>query len=222
VLGPLLGGFAAQAMGWRWTIWELMWLSGLTLVVLMFFLPETSSKNILYRRAQRLRKLTGNENLKTKAEIMFQHMTAGKVAKMTMIRPFTLTFQEPVVFLLNLYLALVYGLLFIWFESFPLVFGGIYGFNLGQQGLAFLGIFVGALVAIPPFLWYIRAVQEKQFNENGEIKPENRLPPAMVGAFFIPICLFWFGWSARPSIHWIMPIIGTGFFSAGALLLFVS
>lgn len=198
-----------------------MWLCGFTLVVLILFLPETSSKNILYRRAQRLRRLTGNDKLMTQAEIDFQHVTAAKVAKMTMIRPFVLTFQEPVVLLLNVYLALVYGLLFIWFESFPLVFEGIYGFNLGETGLAFLGILVGALVAIPPFLWYIRAVQEKQFNEKGEIKPEKRLPPAMVGAFFIPICLFWFGWSARPSIHWIMPIAGTGFFSAGALLLFV-
>lgn len=198
-----------------------MWLSAFTLAILIFFLPETSSKNILYRRARRLRKLTGNDKLKTQAEIAFQHVTAGKIAKMTMIRPFTLTFQEPVLFLLNLYLALVYGLLFIWFESFPLVFGGVYGFNRGMQGLAFLGIFAGAFVAIPPFLWYIHAVQEKQFNAKGEITPEKRLPPAMVGAFFVPICLLWFGWSARPSIHWIMPIIGTSFFSAGSLLLFV-
>lgn len=34
--------------------------------------------------------------------------------------------------------------------------------------------------------------------------------------------LFWFGWSARPSIHWIMPIIGSAFFSAGSILLFNS
>lgn len=32
------------------------------------------------------------------------------------------------------YLALVYGLLYVWFESFPIVFEGIYGFNLGQEG----------------------------------------------------------------------------------------
>ena len=38
----------------------------------------------------------------------------------------------------------------------------------------------------------------------------------------IPVCLFWFGWSARPSIHWIMPIVGSGFFSIGTLLLFNS
>ena len=52
------------------------------------------------------------------------------------------------VFLLNLYIALIYGLLYIWFESFPIVFTGIYRFNLGQEGLAFIGILIGALLVM--------------------------------------------------------------------------
>ena len=36
---------------------------------------------------------------------------------MMLVRPFTLNFWEPMVFLLNLYIALIYGLLYIWFES---------------------------------------------------------------------------------------------------------
>ena len=31
-----------------------------------------------------------------------------------------------------------------------------------------------------------------------------------------------FGWSARPEVHWIVPIIGSAFFSMGAALLFNS
>lgn len=42
----------------------------------------------------------------------------------------------------------------------------------------------------------------------------------MVGSFTIPICLFWFGWSARSDIHWIMPIIGSSFFGIGSFALF--
>ena len=164
-LGPLVGGFAVQAEDWSWAIWELMWLSGFTLVLLIFFLPETSSSNILFRRTRRLRKLTGIESLRCEPEIMSEQMTgrdvcciliiyAGavlmnlQIVMMTLVRPITLNFQEPIVFLLNLYIALVYGLLYIWFESFPLVFAGIYKFDLGQQGLAFLGIFVGALLVM--------------------------------------------------------------------------
>jgi hypothetical protein len=67
--GPLIGGFAAQSKGWTWTIWGLMWLSGFTLILLIFFLHETSVANILYRRARRLRELTGQTDLSSEAQI---------------------------------------------------------------------------------------------------------------------------------------------------------
>ena len=140
---------------------------------------------------------------------------------MTLVRPFTLSLGEPICLCLNAYIALIYGLLYIWFESFPIVFVEIYGFTLSQQGLAFLGIFVGVFIVFPPFVWYQHKYIEPKFNENGELKPEWRLPPSFVGAFCIPICLFWFGWSAGRT-HWIMPIIGSAWFSIGAFLLFNS
>ena len=221
-LGPLVGGFAAEKKGWTWTIWELMWLSGFTLVLLIFFLPETSSANILYRRSRRLRKLTGNEKLICEAELAGQDQSFKDIAIMTLLRPFQLTFGEPIVFALDLYIALIYGLLYIWFESFPLVFVQIYGFSLGLSGLAFLGLLIAAFIVLPPYCWYQYKYIEPKFNENGELKPEWRLPPSFIGAFCIPVCLFWFGWSSRPDVHWIVPIIGTGWFTIGAFLLFNS
>jgi DHA1 family multidrug resistance protein-like MFS transporter len=106
-LGPLVGGFAAEAKGWTWTIWELMWLSGFALVLFFFFLPETSSANILYRRTRRLRKLTGNEKLICEPELQGEQMTGKDIVMMVLVRPITLNFTEPMVFLLNLYIALV-------------------------------------------------------------------------------------------------------------------
>lgn len=220
VFGPLVGGFAVENEDWRWAIWELVWLSGACLVFLFFFLPETSSSNIIYRRTARFRKITGDPNFKCQPEISVEGLTTQAMIRMLLIRPFTIGFTEPIVFLLNLYLALVYALLYLWFESFPIVFVDIYHFTPGTEGLAFLGILIGAVVTIPPFFWYLYKYVEPLYNGNGEVKPEYRLTPAFVGAFFIPICLFWFGWSARPSIHWIMPIIGSSFFSGGAFLLF--
>ncbi|KAK5192446.1 GTPase-activating protein [Exophiala xenobiotica] len=221
-MGPLIGGFAAENEGWTWTIWELMWLSGFTLVVLFFLLPETSSANILYRRTMRLRRLTGNDKLICEPQLMGEQMTGREIAMMILVRPFQLSFTEPMVFLLNLYIALVYGLLYIWFESFPIVFSGIYGFSLGLVGTAFLGIFVGVFVVLGPFVWYQKKYIEPKFNDKGELQPEWRLPPSFVGAFAIPICLFWFGFSSRADVHWIVPIIGSGWFSIGSFLLFNS
>ena len=48
------------------------------------------------------------------------------------------------------------------------------------------------------------------------------MPVAVVGALLVPICLFWFGWTSRSSVHWIVPIIGSSLFSIAVLLLFVS
>lgn len=207
-LGPVVGGWAAEFKGWKWPIWELMWLSGGCLAMLIFFLPETSSTNILYRRARRLRKLTGNDKITCEAEIESKDMTGKEIAMMTLVRPFTLSITEPIALALNVYIALIYGkithprefdpligagLLYIWFESFPIVFIEIYGFSLGTEGLAFLGILVGVLIVFPPFIWYQYKYVEPKFDENGDLKPEFRLPPSFVGAFCIPICLFWFG-----------------------------
>jgi MFS transporter, DHA1 family, multidrug resistance protein len=50
--------------------------------------------------------------------------------------------------------------------------------------------------------------------------PEKRLPVAMVGSILLPVALFWFGWTSGPSIHWISPVIASGFFIAGTFLLF--
>ncbi|WAO89010.1 MFS domain-containing protein [Fusarium falciforme] len=152
LMGPLIRGFAAQAKGWRWTIWELTWLCAAVLTMIFFLMPETSQANILYRRAKRLRAVTGDSRLKSQSEIDAEGVTV-KDNLIVLARAFTLTFSEPVVFFLDLYCALIYGILYLWFESFPLVFGDTYGFNIGLQGLVFLGIFVGGVLTLPCYLY---------------------------------------------------------------------
>jgi len=225
VMGPLIGGFASAPLGWRWTIWPLLALSGFSFIFLCFTLPETSSLTILARRAARLRRITGLsfDELHSEAEMMEKNMTGKEMALMTLVRPWLLMFTEPIVFLLNMHIGFVYALLYTWFEAFPLVFVDIHGFNNGQLGLAFMGIFVGAILTYFGYVIYLKKALEPLFDKkHGMIDPEDRLPAGMVGAIFIPICLFSFGWTSTPSIHWIVPIIMSSFFSVGAFLLFSS
>lgn len=98
-------------------MWELMWLSGAALVLFFFFLPETSSSDILYRRTQRLKKLTGNDKLKCEPELIGEQMTPKDIVLMTLMRPITLNFTEPMVFLLMSSLRCVSCCALGWFES---------------------------------------------------------------------------------------------------------
>lgn len=117
----------------------------------------------------------------------------------------------------------MYGILYLWFEAFPLVFSQTYGFNLGESGLAFMGIFVGAILTYGGFILWHRWSYAPVFDrQNGKVAPEKWLEPAIVGAWAIPICMFGFGWTANASIPWIVPIILSSFFSVGTFLLFQS
>jgi len=220
--GPIVGNFAVHVKGWRWTMWELFWLGSFTCVFLFFFFPETSSSNILYRRARRLRYVTGDQRLKAHSEIEAESLTGRDIAIDVLVRPFTLNFQEPIVLVLNLYSALLYATFYLWFESFPIVFIGIYHFRPQLLGLAFLGIMGGIFVILPPYFLYIYYVESKMYDEDGKIKPEKRMPVAMFASLLAPISLFWFGWSARSSIHWIVPILGSSIYPMSVILVLVS
>ncbi|THV86385.1 multidrug resistance protein-like protein [Aureobasidium pullulans] len=224
-IGPVVGNWAAQFEGWTWPIWILIWISGPCLVFLIFFFPETSANNILYRRTNRLRKWQEKNNglegkpydkIKCQPEIMGENMSGADMAKMTLVKPFSLTLTEPIVFALNLYIALIYAVLYCWLESIPIAFEQVYGFSLGITGLCYLGICVGGLICIPPYWYYNYYYVENRFSEDGTLRPEIRLEPALVTCFALPICLFMFGWTARVDVHWIVPIIATAFFTIGA------
>ncbi|KAI5201823.1 multidrug resistance protein-like protein [Aureobasidium subglaciale] len=224
-LGPVMGNWAAQYKGWTWPIWIIIWISGPCLVFLIFFFPETSANNILYRRTARLRKWqTENgylddkpyDKIKCQPEIDGEKMGAADMAKMTLVKPFSLTLKEPIVLSLNLYIALIYAVLYCWLESIPIAFEQVYGFSLGTTGLFYLGICIGGLICIPPYFYYNYYYVEPRFSKDGTLRPEIRLEPALVTCFALPICLFMFGWTARADVHWIVPLIGTSFFTIGA------
>lgn len=59
------------------------------------------------------------------------------------------------------------------------------------MGLSYIGILIGAFVCTPSYFYWIRKVVEPQSKPDGSIEPERRLPAAIVGSLFIPVCLFW-------------------------------
>jgi DHA1 family multidrug resistance protein-like MFS transporter len=58
--------------------------------------------------------------------------------------------------------------------------------------------------------------------KNGLRAQEHRLIPAIVGSVLLPIGLFIFGWTARPNVHWIVPLIGVVIFVMGTFFIFQS
>jgi len=174
-------------------MWELLWLSSPLLVLLFFLLPETSTDNILLRRAARLRILTGNPNFKSQSEIKQANMSAKQIAFDALIKPWEMNALDPAILFSTIYVALCYAIFYTFFEVFPLVFQGTYGFSLGISALAFISFPLGLMIAIPIQLCHFAYVVEPYLMKHGNPAPEFWLKVALVVNFLAPIGLFIFG-----------------------------
>ncbi|KAI9752406.1 MAG: Meiotic Sister-Chromatid recombination aldehyde dehydrogenase [Chaenotheca gracillima] len=217
VIGPVIGGYLSEAKGWRWVFWLLALISGVVTISALVFMRETYPITLLKRKAARLRKSTGNQQLRSKLDT---GIPPRELFARSIVRPAKMLLFSPIVLLLSLFMTVVYGYLYLLFTTFPLVFQEQYGFSTGSVGLAYIGIGVGCLLGLAACGVASDKIMKAK-SSKGEMKPEYRLPPMIYGAPLIPIGLFWYGWSAQAKAHWIVPIIGSLFVGAGMLAIFV-
>lgn len=101
----MVAGFAVQAKGWRWGLWEIVWLTVPIFISFLFAYPETSADNILRRRAQRLRKLTKCQNIKSASEIAQESFKVSEVVWNALIKPAEIMAKDPAILFTNLYVC---------------------------------------------------------------------------------------------------------------------
>lgn len=128
---------------------------------------------------------------------------------------------SPVVASMCIYIAILYGLLYILFTTFTEVFQGYYKFSSGESGLSFLGSGVGMLIG----LFYAGSLSDRaiklKISKNEQPVPEDRLPLYLTipGSLGIPIGLLIYGWTVDKHIHWIAPEIGTAVIGFGMIII---
>lgn len=205
-IGPLVGGFLSDAKGWRWLYWIQLILSGAAWALISFTVPETYTPTLLSRRAKKLRKETGDDKFVTEEDISKAPLSLR--LKTFLLRPFQLLFKEIIVFLISTYMSVLYGLLYMFFVAYPIVYQKGKGYSASTTGLMFIPIAVGVLLsaACAPLVnkHYLKLVAK----HNGKPPAEARLIPMMISCWFIPIGLFIFAWTSYRELHWAGPALG--------------
>ncbi|MCJ1422078.1 hypothetical protein MMC32_008447 [Xylographa parallela] len=216
VIGPACGGWLSQKVSWRWNFYIIAIFQGAVAVAAIFALRESYAPTLLYRKTKRLRKETGNDVLQSKLEA---NVSAAERFRMAILRP-TRMLMTPIVAVLCIQVALIYAYLYLLFSTFTQAFVEIYGFSVGSSGLTYLGLGVGMMIAIVGQAMYSDRYVGKK-SAKGEMKPEYRLPPLIIGTLVVPIGLLWYGWSMRENVYWLVPVIGTVPIGAGLILTLV-
>ncbi|KAG5917702.1 hypothetical protein E4U61_002476 [Claviceps capensis] len=210
VLGPIIGGFTEQYLDWRWSIWIQLILGGFVQLVHFWTVPETRTTIMMNRIAKKRREDT-NQNVWGPDELVsFRDRFSAKEVLVTWIRPFRMFLTEPIVLVLSLLSGFSDALIFMFIQSFGLVYNGKWGFTPVQVGLSFISIGIGYLIAWLMFIPAIRRnIKERAAKPHDErAQYESRLWFLLYLAPCLPIGLIGFAWTiSGPPIHWIGSMI---------------
>ncbi|CZR50320.1 related to fluconazole resistance protein [Phialocephala subalpina] len=221
LLAPFVGGFIEISyLGWRWTMYITSFMGFSAFILALFFLEETYPPLILVGKAAELRRRTKNWGIHAKQEEI--EVDIKELILKNVGRPLRILFTEPIVLVVSIYMAFVYGLLYTFLTAYALVFQGVYGMNAGVGGLTYFGLVIGEIIAfIVVVLMNPSYVRKLKANNNIPV-PEWRLPIVMVGAPIFAAGLFWFGWTGyTDSIPWIVPTLSGLFTGFGLFAIFL-
>ena len=216
ILGPVVGGFVSENVGWRGVQWLCCIFVGVIGVLGAIFIPETYAPAILQNKAKKLALGSG----KTYISVLEKNQgrkSASEVFRRALIRPWVLLFMEPIVLVASLYMAIIYGTVYMFMGAMPIVYNRDRGWSEGVGGLAFMGIAVGIIIGLG-YAIYDNNTRYAKISAAKTATPESRLPPAIIGAVALPVGMFAFAWTNYPTIHWSASVILSAPFGFGCVL----
>lgn len=220
LVGPVFGGVIAQRWGWRSTQWFLVIYGGITVLLLLFGLPET----LVTAKDQ-----PRETEPEAPAERSISRVSSRQVVEQTAkwLKYFKIIFVDP----LNIILYLRFPAVLLTVSYASLTFGALYVLNIsiqatfGKAPYEYSTLIVG-LLYVPNSLGYIlastfggrwmdvimqrEAKRANRVDENGKYiyRPEDRMREnAWLGALLFPAALVWYGWTAQYGVFWLVPVL---------------
>ena len=219
-IGPLLGGIVVSYLHWRWIFWILLVISLVMLTFCYFFLKESMSTILLQRRADKMQRQSSDRTYVVQG-VSKQSMLSKISSNCTRASKILIT--QPAVLIMSFWQALIFASLFSLYTAFPSIWqSDPYEFDRIQVALAYLGPTIGFLLTVIFIVPYIDKVYVRLAarSSDGQGKPEYRLPLASIGAVFLPLSLFWFGWAVEYKLKWLNPMAATLFFGGCQVSIF--
>jgi hypothetical protein len=178
---------------------------------------------LLCKKTKLLRKSTGRNNLMCAYDASSTNSSCTTLRLLAdgTTKPLQFLFTSLIVLLLAIYMAFVFGLLYLLLTTVTGVFKDTYNWNPEICGLAYLGLGFGFTIGLGVVAHTSDVTVTRLTKANrGVYKPEMRLASCIIFAFFVPISFFWYGWATEQQAHWIISILGLAPFGFGMMGIF--
>ncbi|ERF68096.1 hypothetical protein EPUS_06907 [Endocarpon pusillum Z07020] len=249
-LGPLISGFIAEYARWRWVFWVQALLGGILTTAVIIFFKETRGSVLLSRKARALNayyeemEAVGHcewdigplshtfetpqslepkyERIRWKVLADENRASISRMLYLSLTTPFHLLLTEPVVFFFSLWVAFAWAILYMSFDSIPLVFTTSHGFTISQVGAVFAAVSIGTFIGTVLSIYQEKLAKMTEWGRMIAKSPEGRLYFACIESALLPIGLFWFGWTTFPSVPTIVPILAVGCAQIGIFSIYLA
>lgn len=240
LFAPIIGGALAQGLGWRSTQWFLVIYGGITLLLIIFALPETlRSRRAVLQPAEPLpasseRNTTHSEltRISTRASVQQKTKTYLSALRRLFLDPLVVLtwLRYPPVALTVYYASITFGSLYFLNISVQATFSiSPYSFSTLIVGLLYIPSSLGYLLASIlggrwiDYIMHREARKAGRYDSRGKLilRPEDRMREnAWMAAILWPAALIWYGWAAEKGVFWVVPLIPNFFFGLGSMLIF--
>lgn len=218
-IAPIIGTFVVGRLYWGWIFWITSFANVVVQLLAVFFLRETYPLKILGDRAKRLRKETGNKELRSEYDD-----PEGGTKRRRLVLPFIIMFTHPAVIVPSLYRAVLYGIMYLVLATFQQVWVGTYGMSKEIASLHYIALAIGFTIGLQTSQilldWLYGYLKKRNNVEEGP--PEWRIPPMVVGGVAAPVGLILYGWSAQNKLFWVVPDVGVATLAYGLIISFQS
>jgi MFS transporter, DHA1 family, multidrug resistance protein len=220
-LGPIVGAFITNSrLGWHWTGWISLILGAVIGIPAFLFVPETYGPTLQERAKRKLKLAQGS--LTSSDQDVKQPPAFMEFVHKYMFKPAIMFCVEPMLMVMALYIAIVYGILYLTFYAFPFSFVHERGWDPRIGTLPFLSILTSVVVSAFGVALYSKRYYRPRLRARGSVLPEDRLPLVMLGSIILPVGLFFFAWTSSPNISPVPQIIGGFFIGSGIMLIFTN
>lgn len=218
-IGPIAGAYITGNTTWRWIFWASSLLCLAIQLIGLFFLQETYAPKLLERKARRLRKQTGDDRWVAEGSSQSAEPWTTKI-RVSIARPFIMLGTQPIIIVIAVMMAYLYGLTYLVLSSFPGLFTNPRYYNMSTQqgGLNYIALGLGYVMGAEMTARINDFTYNRLKRKNNDVgKPEFRAPTMIPCSILLPIGLLWYGWTAQTHRHWILPDIGAFLIAMGTV-----